>query len=306
MDYFSAFDGIGAAHVALQPLGCNCVGVSEIDKFCNELIDKKYGFKNYGNFENWREWGKINVSLIAGGSPCTAFSLLGRRRGTADPAGQLTLEFVRFVCRNAPKYFLWENVPQVLSVDGKRLWRGMLAQFSNRGYGLAWQVLDSRYFGVPQSRRRIFLIGCFGSPTGAAEILFDPETLPLPYITRPETGQADTGAATFGHCTDSRGQRRTQEHRERYRQNHSTLGTLATQIDAGTEQINRLVLDNDRVRYLTPLECERLQGFPDNYTAGYSDTQRYKMVGNSMPVPVIRWLGQRILAVDRGTMAKAG
>jgi DNA (cytosine-5)-methyltransferase 1 len=303
MNYFSVCDGIGAAHMALLPLGCECVGVSEIDKFCNQLIKSKYGFKNYGDFTKWREWGKIKVDVVIGGCPCTAFSNLGQRRGTADPAGQLSLDFVRFVCRNSPSWFIFENVPQVLLADRKRLWRFMLTTFSNRGYSLSWQVLDSRYFGVPQRRRRVFLVGNLGDSTGAGKVLFDSKTLPVFVKPSTEKGQEHSRTLAFNHYTDSGIQDRmckqSEYHYERYRQNDSTLGTLATQIDAGAEQITRLVIDGDRVRYLTPLECEGLQGFPNDYTKGFSDTQRYKMLGNSMAVPVISWIGERILSVEQ-------
>ena len=312
MDYFSICDGIGAAHSALLPLGFRCVGVSEVDKFCNQLIDKKFGFKNYGDFTQWRDWGHIDAEVVLAGTPCQSFSALGNLQGTRAPTGRLTLEFVRFICRNAPRWFIWENVPRVLLADRKRLWRYMCSQFSDRGYSLAWQVLDSQYFGVPQHRRRIFLIGHLGSPTGAAKVLFDPETLPIFDAEEQTTAQADSRTAPLGHYTDggkrSRMVTHTEQHYTRYRQNNSTVGTLTCQVDGGIEQITRLVMDGNRVRYLTPREYERLQGFPDDYTAGHSDTRRYKMLGNSMPVPVIRWLGQRILAVNREitSQSKAG
>jgi len=115
------------------------------------------------------------------------------------------------------------------------------------------------------------------------------------------------GGAACAHVTVNCHKNGTQNQMERYRHNNPCVGTLATQIDAGAEQIPRLVLDNNRVRYLTPLECERLQGFPADYTAGFSDSRRYRMLGNSMPVPVIRWLGERILAVEQMVrLSKAG
>ena len=84
MKYFSVCDGIGAAHVALLPLGFQCVGVSEIDKHCNKLIHEKYGFKNYGDFRRWRTFPETDCSLIIGGTPCQSFSILGRKQGFGD------------------------------------------------------------------------------------------------------------------------------------------------------------------------------------------------------------------------------
>jgi DNA (cytosine-5)-methyltransferase 1 len=301
MDYFSICDGIGASHCGLLPIGYRCVGVSEIDKFCNQLIETKYDFRNYGDFTKWKTWGKIKTDLVIGGTPCQSFSTSGKRAGAQSTNGSLTFEFVNFICTHRPKYFLWENVAAVLFADKGRLFAGMLAKFSQFGYGLAWKILNCRHFGVPQHRRRLFLVGCFGSATGAGEILFETETMPVPFEASHETGQDNSTAVTIDDYTNGKQSRMER----RYRNNYPFMGTLATQIDAGAEQIDRLVIDSNRIRYLTPLECERLQGFPDGYTLGFSDTQRYKMLGNSMPVPVIRWIGQRILAIDSRSTALA-
>jgi len=312
MNFFSAFDGISAAAVALLPLGYKCVGVSEIDPHCIKLVNEKYNFRNYGNFSDWKSWGKIEADMVIGGSPCTAFSHLGRRGGTSDPAGRLTLDFTNFICKNTPRYFLLENVPQILSIEQGRLFRWMLAKFTQRGYGVAWRILNSRYFGVAQSRRRVFAVGCLGDSTSAGKILFEAETMPIPTMEIQRAGQENTSTSAFGDYKNSRKQGRMDTHaechRERYRQNNTALGTLTCQLDSGIEQVNLIVIDNNRPRYLTPLECERLQGFPDGYTEGFSDTTRYKMIGNSMPVPVIRWLGARILATEQGATewSKAG
>ena len=307
MNYFSICDGIGAAHSALLPLGFRCIGISEIDKSCNQLIERKYGFRNYGDFTKWKTWGSINADVFIGGSPCQSFSTLGKREGTKAPTGQLTLDYVDFVCTLCPKFFIWENVAAVLHINRGAVFRYMLAKFSERGYGLGWKILNSRFFGVPQHRRRVFLVGCFGSATSAGEILFETETMSVRPTAIQEPGQDDSSTVTFDYYTDGT-QSKMDRHHKRYRQNNPVVGTLTTQICTGAEQVNLIVIDGNRARYLTPLEAERLQGFPDNYTAGFSDTTRYKMVGNSMSVPVIRWIGTRILTVDQKTKrwAKAG
>lgn len=308
MNYFSAFDGISCSSVALLPLGFKCIGVSEIDPFCCKLLEQKYGHKNFGDFTKWREWGKIETDLALFSPPCTAFSNLGQRRGTKDPAGQLTLETIRFICRNAPRWFAVENVPQLLHADRTRLWRHLCSTLSRRGYNLAWQVLDAQYFGVPQRRRRIFTIGHLGSSTCAAKVLFDSQTLPVFDTSSEEERQEYSRTIEEHHQRDCTGSDHSDHHRTRYKDNPRVSGTLATQIDGGAEQVNRLVIDNGRVRYLTPLECERLQGFPDGYTQGFSDTQRYKMLGNSIAVPVMKFIGTRILAVEQEAVewSKAG
>jgi DNA (cytosine-5)-methyltransferase 1 len=271
------------------------VGVSEIDKSCNQLIEKKYGFKNFGSLTDWKTWEHTNADLIIGGTPCQSFSTLGTMQGTRAATGRLTLDFVDFICKNNPKYFLWENVAAVLFIDRGQLFRWMLARFMQCGYGICWRVLDSRFFGIPQSRRRMFLTGCFGSPTRAGKILFETETVPIHTPKMQTACQENSRTDTFCDYTNGLQSGMDGYHSARYRHNFQFVGTIACQIDAGVEQVNRLVIDNNRPRYLTPLECERLQGFPDKYTEGFSDTTRYRMIGNSMPINVIRWIGQRIL-----------
>ena len=158
----------------------------------------------------------------------------------------------------------------------------MLAQSAKCGYGVAWRVLDAQFFGVPQRRRRVYVVGCFGDPVRAGEVLFDTGTVPLlagqGEKTKPKDSWRDGG---------------------RYANNGRTAGTLTSKNRMTFNMTDMMVVDGfDNcwwVRKLTPLECERLQGFPDGYTAGFSNHQRYKMLGNSMPVPVIRWIGERIL-----------
>ena len=290
MKYFSAFDGIGAAHAALQPLGYNCVGISEIDKFCNQLIGSKHGFKNYGNFEHWKDWGRINADVIVASPPCTAFSFMGRRKGTADPAGTLSPSCVRFICRQRPRWFVLENVPGILTIDDGRLFRWMLAQFSQRGYNCAWRVLNAESFGVPQSRRRMFLVGYLGDGYSAGKILFDGATIPIPAPQSDRANQEDSSTIEG----DAR--------KDRYRGNRKTVGTLIASPGGGVERIGSVILDNDKPRWLTPLERERLMGFPDGHTSDFSDSQRHRMTGNSIVVPILRWIGERILAVEQESM----
>ena len=290
MDYFSICDGIGAAHSALLPLGYQCAGVSEVDRYCNELVKSKFNFENFGDFSRWQTWGSINAGLVIGGTPCTAFSFIGRRRGTQDSAGKLTPGFIQFVGTHRPRWVLWENVPGVFTIDKGRLFRWMLNRLSQFGYNCAWRVLDSQYFGVAQRRRRVFVVANLGNGYSAAKVLFDGSTIPIPTPKSRGTNQEDlrTNEVDFG--------------KDRYRGNNNVAGTLIASPGGGVERLGSIVLDNNRPRWLTLLERERLMGFPDGYTSGFSDSQRHRMLGNSMAVPIVRWIGQRILTVDRNTM----
>ena len=183
MNYFSVCDGIGAAHAALLPLGYRCVGVSEIDKYCNQLIEEKYEgkIKNYGDLNEQWKWSIAykSIRLAIGGTPCQPFSIIGNRRGKDDSRADITEEFVDFVCCETPRWFVWENVPGVFSIDNGRYFGRMVAKFSDFGYGVVWRVLDAQFFGVPQRRRRVYVVGCFGDPVRAGKVLFDTETVPV-------------------------------------------------------------------------------------------------------------------------------
>ena len=285
--YFSAFDGIGAIHTAWESLGYHCVGISEVNPYCNELIDRKYGFKNYGNFTKWKEWGRINAEVIVASPPCTDFSFMGRRLGTENDAGALSPSCVRFVCSQRPRWFILENVPGILTINNGGLFRWMLAKFSQFGYNCAWRVFDAQYFGIPQSRRRMFLVGSFGTGYRAGKVLFDSESIPIFTPKIKGTGQENSRAIEG----DVR--------KDRYRGNRKTVGTLIASPGGGVERLGSVILDNDRPRWLTPIERERLMGFPSNYTAGFSDTHRHRMTGNSICVPILKWIGQRILSVEQ-------
>ena len=165
MDYFSVCDGIGAAHTALLPLGYHCAGVSEIEKNCNQLVQQKYGFKNYGDFRNWRDFKTEAFSLVIGGSPCQSFSLLGSKRGFDDQRGGLTKDFIDFVCGYTPQWFIWENVPGIFSIDGGAPFRYFLSRFMQCGYGVAWRVLDAQFFGVPNAAAESSLSDILEAPS---------------------------------------------------------------------------------------------------------------------------------------------
>lgn len=178
MRYISLFSGIEAASVAWAPLGWEPLAFAEIEPFCCELLEKRFpGVPNLGDVSevDWSGYrGKCD--LIIGGSPCQAFSVAGNRKGLDDPRGRLMLEYARAVRDVAPRWVLWENVPGVLSQDGGRAFGTLLGLLEDCGYSLAWRVLDAQFFGVPQRRRRVFLVGHPRAQCAAA-VLFEPESL---------------------------------------------------------------------------------------------------------------------------------
>jgi DNA (cytosine-5)-methyltransferase 1 len=459
MRYLSVCSGIEAVSVAWAPLGWQPAMFAEIEPFCAWLLHAHYGasrpvfmpspddaetrkdaklraaaIRNVaalpadGTVINAGDFTKIGVEdvgaidLLAGGTPCQSFSVAGKRAGLDDPRGNLTIEFARLADRLRPLWLVWENVPGVLSIDDGRTFGAFLGLLVQLGYGIAYRVLNAQYFGVPQRRRRVFVVGCLGDWRAAAAVLLERESLsgyPPPRRKAREgiargvevgfdggrfTDTAptlDTGCQSglirnqlgigilsstdeISHCLNAGGMGRqdfesetliaqplydddfdggilppiaictahTKSHGRRYSEDLAyTLvkgenqavafsvndfggdaGPTPPTLRRGAQMAvavspnlrgelrqgpthsalpaNRSgkqfagVMQEMAVRRLTPRECERLQGFPDDYTRVMyrgklaADGPRYRALGNSMAVPVMRWIGERIAAVD--------
>jgi DNA (cytosine-5)-methyltransferase 1 len=361
MKYASVCDGIGAVHVAWQPLGWECAWTSEIDPFPAAVVEHHYRFKNLGDMtkitkEMLDEQGAVDV--LVGGTPCQSFSIAGLRGGLADPRGNLALRFVQLASVMQPQWVVWENVPGVLSIGKGRDFGAFLGALGELGYGFAYRVLDAQWFGVAQRRRRVFVVAHLGDWRRAAAVLFERESV---FGNPPSVGQEGKSPAGIASCWPSRDDVGTSVKTEAigfnwqngggYGEANDGLGitnegvgpvsrsqVAAVAIASGANVMQWEVCDscgndwcnihgchtNDRqcscenllerdddpaekplgrsviVRRLTPKESERLQGFPDNYTAvtfrkkPSADGPRYRALGNSMAVPCMAWLGYRI------------
>jgi DNA (cytosine-5)-methyltransferase 1 len=208
--YLSVCSGIEAVSVAWQPLGWEPAMFAKIDPFCCWLLRSRYRASrpifmpsphdaasrkeakqraaairnivalpadgaviNAGDFTRIGKQDVGTIDLLAGGTPCQSFSIAGKRAGLDDPRGNLTIEFARLADRLRPLWVVWENVPGVLSIDDGRTFGAFLGMLVQLGYGLAWRVLDAQHFGVPQRRRRVFVVGCAGDWRAAAAVLFE-------------------------------------------------------------------------------------------------------------------------------------
>lgn len=320
MKYLSLFSGIEAASVAWKDLGWECVGVSEIEPFPCAVLKHHYPtVPNLGDITKISE-ERLNelkeqhghIDIVVGGSPCQAFSTLGLRKGLTDPRGQLMFEYCRVVGTLRPSYFVWENVVGALSSGGGEDFGALITEMANIGYSLCWRVLDAMHFGVPQRRRRVFLVGCLGKNTSGFKVLFEPEGVQRDFKASREEGDNDT-PNTEGSIDECR--------QVKYRLISNTAGTLVARDgkqnlngeDVVGSFVKGVVEETDeglKVRRLTIKESERLQGFPDDYTKipykGKSrencpHSVRYKALGNSMAVPVMRYIGVGIQEVENGT-----
>ena len=297
MTYLSVCSGIEAVSVAWEPLGFRPIGFSEIELFPCELLKQKYpNVKNYGDITQYEKWNAGQFDILVGGTPCQSFSIAGKRGGTADERGALMYAYLGIVETYRPRWIIWENVPGVLSSNSGYDFTSFLAGLEECGYGWAYRVFDALYFGVPQRRRRVFVIGHLDNRTDlAAKVLFEPESMCGDIAAGSETQKETTAAIGKGVNYFRRGGN-FKYHKDK---------KAATLRNSAASDCFDLVLAREKkyIRRLTPLECERLQGFPDNYTQiewrgkpaeQCPDTPRYKAIGNSMAVPVMRWIGERI------------
>ena len=325
IEYGSLCSGIEAATVAWHSLGWQPQFFSDIEKFPNAVLKHHYpNVPNYGDMTNFGDWPDESINLLVGGTPCQSFSVAGLRGGLDDPRGNLALTYLAIAERYAPRWLLWENVPGVLSSRGGRDFGSFLGALGKLGYGFAYRVLDAQFFGVAQRRRRVFVVGYLGDWRRAAAVLFERESRRRDTAPSREKGQeaAKTITAGVGQRYDFESEnfpiaiaeniigRQPQNGGRCFQQNtrdevryisEDGQVTGALSANSGMKQTNYIHQDTS-ARRLTPKECERLQGFPDGYTDIYDktpDTPRYKALGNSMAVPVMRWIGYRVNKVDK-------
>ncbi len=216
------------------------------------------------------------------------------------------LTYLAIAQRHRPRWLVWENVPGVLSSNGGRDFGTFLGALGELGYGFAYRVLDAQWFGVAQRRRRVFVVGYLGDWQRAAEVLFESES-----VCRNPAPSREARQETAKFLTAGVG--------KRYDFESETLPVAFDWQSGGDlrgldpkdtamlqrSQVPAVTQPSMQVRRLTPVECERLQGFPDNYTnipwrksTESPDGPRYKALGNSMAVPVMRWIGKRIANVE--------
>ena len=336
LTFGSVCSGIEASQLAFKPFGFEQLWSSEIADFPSKVLEHHYpSIPNVGDMLNLPQLiseEKIKTpDLLCGGTPCQAFSLAGWQNGLTDERGQLTMTFIDIANaidkirkkNNQDRCIvLWENVEGVLN-DRTNAFGNFIAglagfseelkvkKWSKSGFlygkdrNVAWRVLDAKYFGLPQQRKRLFVLA--GDKNFRPdEILFEIDNKDISKVIREnkktvKRNEVNLFSMIKEEVSDEPEKVFYKEGSkfEIFREYTDCLySAYATKWNGNAAAYNGslYIAQNDRVRRLIPLECERLMGFPDNYTLikGNSDTNRYHAVGNSWAVPVVKWIGQKI------------
>lgn len=277
-----------------------CVGYSEIDKYAIEIYKKHFPEqKNYGDIRKINPKKLPDFDLLVGGFPCQAFSIAGKRKGFKDTRGTLFFEIARILRSKKPKRFLLENVKGLLSHDNGDTFKTIISTLTKLGYDVQWQVLNSKNFGVPQNRERVFIVGHLRGTPRPKIFPFtenNSEDIVLPTITTRVT--ADSNGTYVGKRSPHQIIGGSQGNRVYDPKGIST--TLASQAGGLGAKTGLYAIGNlkkAKIRRLTPTECERLQGFPDGWTEEVSDTQRYKVLGNAVTTNVVQAILKKLMKI---------
>jgi len=315
-------------------LQTKCVFYSDIDKYSVQTYNK-----NFKENHEPTDITKIStddipeIDMVCGGFPCQAFSIAGKRRGFEDTRGTLFFEVARIIKAKRPKIVFLENVKGLLNHNKGETFRTIIQTISELGYDVQWMVLNSKFFGVPQNRERVFIIGSLRGerrpeilPFKESNSTTDKELEKKPMIigtTKSNTAQGTNSRSWVHDVNGIIGAVNSTEYKQPKQIFLKTNTKLGYDIAKENEDGIRLQFENSRtargrvikgasqtlqasvpgvfdgkIRRLTPTECERLQGFPDGWTEGVSDTQRYKQMGNAVTVNVIEAIARKLLTTQ--------
>ena len=327
LTFGSLFTGIGGFDLGFERAGMECRWQVEVNRDCQRVLGKR--FTNVERFEDVTRVADLSrVDVICGGFPCQDLSVAGKRQGLAGARSGLWFEFLRIIREARPQTVIIENVPGLLSGGGGRDFAVILQGLVKSGYGVAWRVFDAQYFGLAQRRKRVFIVGSLGNGS-CAEILFESESCggntppsrkarsgiagasgrnveggsvpEVAWALQERDAKGQDSSTKDGHLIIAFTERSRQEGRNL--ETSENLSSALTNPGSGTGAHCRKIAVSFGVRRLTPIECERLQGFPDNWTAqdvtgkAISDSARYRMLGNAVAVPVAEWIGKQIVKV---------
>ena len=317
MNVGSTFSGVGGFDLGFERAGMSVLWQAEIDEWSRRVL--RGHWPNAAIYDDVRA---VNaeakpVDLLCGGFPCQDLSVAGKRAGFKGERSSLFFEFARIADELRPRWIVLENVAGLLSSANGRDFGILLATLGQIGFGCAWRTLDARFFGVPQRRRRVFIVGCLGDDgeravralgaggegnLEAGECSWQGASPPP---TRSVGGAGGVITESTAKCLTTSNERLDSETES------FVVGAVSTlqgspgrgyRIDAEGAAGGHLLPDGPSVRRLTPTECERLMGWPDGWTAidgdKTPDGRRYAACGNGVVANVSEWIGRRIMAIE--------
>lgn len=301
----SLFSGVGGLDLGFERQGFSISWACDKEKSCRKILAKH--FPNTTIYEDVRMIDPLKASpvdVVIGGFPCQDLSTGGQRKGLAGERSGLFYEFIRIVrdMPTKPSFVVVENVPGLLTSNNGRdfavVLNEMVKQWSPKS--ISWRTLDSRYFGVPQRRERVFIVADLTGKR-ASDVLDLSTDLRGDTRARAQAGKNSVSAfdSLFEEYVEHypqpiRKSRKAQSNKDFETWVQTEYSNTLNLFDVG-QRSSVLVLENPNVvRYLTPLEWERLQGFPDGWTEGLSDRARYCQMGNAVTVNVAEWIAKRI------------
>ena len=335
--FIDLFAGIGGMRIAFERAGGHCVYSNEWNKYSQKTYFANFGEQPDGDITKVNAADIPDHDILVAGFPCQPFSVCGARKGFADERGDLFFELARLAEARHPKYWLAENVPGLLDHDGGRTFAAILREMEKLGYFVEWQVLNSADFGVPQARKRVYLIGylderCRGKIFPFTEGAGAPAVQPRPAEAAAQIKCATKKGYQTARVGDSIDLSYATSNTRRGRVGHGIAHTLTACGKQGTlcfvdlnadpkltenarclttRQDNGIhrhkgevsgVLQGGRIRRLTPRECLRLQGWADDridkILVVSSERQAYRQAGNGVTVNVVEAIGKRLAAID--------
>lgn len=346
----STFSGVGGIDLAFERAGCRTVLLCEIDKHARKVLAHRFpdvpihpDITELTADDLYAAGARPESTVLVGGFPCQDLSVAGARRGMGHGTRSgLYWHLDRLMADFRPAWVVFENVPGLLSAGCPEPCPGgcvathggamgaVLGSLAESGYGFAYRVLDAQYFGVPQRRERVVIVGRLGDSGAApAQVLLEPESgagHPRPRFATWEGAARGTtrrvGGTVVSTLTAHHGRNDADSVagglfvpmtyqkviRSGARADDGSLPAEVWETREVAATLSPFDLGSDSratelvvgVRRLTPFECERLQGHPDGWTDvdGMSDSQRYKQMGNGVAVPVFEWVARRLVKAD--------
>jgi len=297
LTYIDLFCGIGGFHAAAESLGLTCVFACDIDDEARRAYEHNWGLRPVGDIASVKAQDIPNFSLLFAGFPCQPFSIIGNRAGFADVRGTLFFEIARILEAKQPQAFVLENVKQLVSHNHGQTLARILEILRELGYMVDCHVLNALNFGLPQKRERVFIVGFKGA---VQKIEWPNQKMPMRPLSEILEKNPDSRYFVSERIRRARHSAHTATvspsiwHENKAGNVSSHPFSCALRAGAS---YNYLLVDGER--RLTPREMLRLQGFPEDFEIVVNDTQARKQIGNSVPVPMVRAVIERVMHAER-------